>query len=178
MFFSNLILFEYILFFWRGLNGGWVGCGLTTMSFRTASTGFMFSLMNDTRNCIKSVAHQVLFSTAVRILYYSSSDFVYISQSKWTKTTARTSKRNNKTTPAVYNTYNAGNNNNNNNNKGRDGLSPAPSPRPFRGRTLLQGSTETLLQYTMRPSIIHSNQCIYDVKTGSEILQYSKNCAG
>ena len=51
------------------------------------------------------------------------------------------------------------------------------SPRPSRGRTLLQGSTETLLQYTMRPSIIHPNQCIYDVKTGSEFLQYRKNCA-
>ena len=46
-----------------------------------------------------------------------------------------------------------------------------------RRRTLLQGSTETLLQYTMRPSIIHPNQCIYDVKTGSEFLTYSKNCA-
>ena len=56
---------------------------------------------------------------------------MYISQSKWTNITTRTSKPNNKTTPAVYNTYNAGNNNNNKK-KGRDGQSPAPSPRPKR----------------------------------------------
>ena len=43
---------------------------MNMMSLRTASTGFMFSLMNDTRNCIKSVTHQVFLSTAVRILYY------------------------------------------------------------------------------------------------------------
>ena len=176
IFFQISSFFGCILFFWRGLNGGWVGCWLITMSLQTASTGLMFSLTNDTtRNCIESVTRQVFFSTAVRKLYQLSADFVYISQSKWTKTTTRTSKRNNKQHLQFYNTYNAGNNNNNNNNnKGRDGQSPAPSPRPFRGRTLLQGSTETLLQYTMRPSIIHPNQCIYDVKTGSEFLTYSK----
>ena len=57
---------------------------------------------------------------------------MYNTQSKWTKTTTRTSERNNKQHLQVYNTYNAGNNNNNNNNKGRDGQSPAPSPRPKR----------------------------------------------
>ena len=70
---------------------------------------------------------------------------------------------------------------NNNNNKfikkHNNGDSSVATAGPFRGRTLPQGSTETLLQYTMRPSIIHPNQCIYDVKTGSEFLTYSKNCA-
>ena len=51
------------------MEGGWVVDWIWCRCERLVLV-FMFSLMNDTRNCIKSFTHQVFFSTAVRILYY------------------------------------------------------------------------------------------------------------
>ena len=47
----------------------------------------------------------------------------------------------------------------------------------IRRRTLLPGFDRNIIAIEMRLSIKHTHQCIYDVKTGSRILQPSKNCA-